>query len=210
MFFLIAGIIISYLIGSIPTAYIFGKVLKGVDIRQFGSGNVGATNAMRVLGKGAGISVLILDLLKGFIAVVFLARKVPHPGFISDETVSIVFGLASIFGHIWTVFLKFKGGKGVATSLGVLLGLTFKMPGLKTVFGLTILIWLALFIAIRIVSAASVLSVIVLPLLMILYRQSCALIILSFIVSALVIWSHKSNLKRIFAGKESRISFKKS
>ncbi len=210
MLWIVLGIIISYLLGSIPTAYIFGRVLKGIDIRKFGSGNVGATNAMRVLGKGPGILVLLFDALKGFVAVFFfgeiLSLKV---GFISGELIMIFLGLACISGHNWTIFLGFKGGKGMATTLGVLIGLAVQISGLKIVLGLAILIWLVVFIIIRIVSVASLISALALPVLMLAFGQSNALIALSFLLSALVILRHKTNIQRIFSGREPRINFKK-
>ncbi|MDI6606795.1 MAG: glycerol-3-phosphate acyltransferase, partial [Candidatus Omnitrophota bacterium] len=134
MQWIIPGIIVSYLTGSIPTAYIFGRVFKGIDIRKFGSGNVGATNALRVLGKGPAIAVLLIDAFKGFVVVTLLADLlIAHLGGISAQTLRILLGIACICGHNWTVFLKFRGGKGVATTLGVLLGLSFSIPGLKFV-----------------------------------------------------------------------------
>lgn len=211
MLWIILGIAISYLIGSIPTAYIFGRVLKGIDIRKFGSGNVGATNAMRLLGKGPGISVLVLDALKGFVAVICVGGVVASKaGFISSEIAMILSGVSCIAGHNWTIFLGFKGGKGMATSLGVLLGLSVKIAGLKTVLVTVVFIWLAVFLIGRIVSIASILSALALPVLMLVFKQSNALILLSFLLSALVILRHKANLKRIFSGTEPRISFKKN
>lgn len=212
MLLITLGITISYLIGSIPTAYIFGRILKGIDIRKFGSGNVGATNALRVLGRPAGIAVLILDIFKGFSVVFFLgdfiASKVALG--ISVETLRIILGLACICGHNWTIFLNFKGGKGVATTLGVLSGLTLKIAGLKAVLGLLILTWLAVFIITRIVSVASVLTALALPIYTFIFKQSNALMLFSVILSAFIILRHKSNLKRVFEGKESRFSFKKT
>lgn len=208
---LIIGLIISYFIGSIPTAYIFGRVLKGIDIRKFGSGNVGATNAMRVLGRGPGITVLVLDILKGFVAVFFLGNfisaKVQN---ISDETIRILLGISCISGHNWTIFLSFKGGKGIAATLGVLLGLSMKIGGLKLVVGLVILTWLLIFLLIRIVSVASVLSGISLPLYMIIFNRSNVLIFSSIILAVFITLRHRTNLKRIFQGKEPRISFAKT
>jgi acyl phosphate:glycerol-3-phosphate acyltransferase len=198
---ILIGIITSYLIGSIPTAYIFGRLLKGVDIRKFGSGNVGATNAMRLLGKPAGIAVLLLDMLKGFAVVALIAP--------SGELAAVIFGLSCVVGHIWTVFLGFKGGKGMATTLGVLLGLTLKIPGLKIVLGIAVLIWLVTFIISRIVSLASIVSAVCLPLLAVTFRLSPALISLSIVLSALVIFRHKSNIHRLFQGKEPRLNFRK-
>lgn len=206
MLWIIPAIVISYLIGSVPTAYIFGRALKGIDIRKFGSGNVGATNALRVLGKPAGISVLLLDILKGFVTVTFfgnvMALRITG---IPDITVRILLGLCCIAGHNWTLFLKFKGGKGMATTLGVLLSLAVKVPGIRIVFVLVILTWLAVFIITRIVSLASILSVIALPIVMFLFKQPYILIYLSILLAIFIILRHKSNLKRLFAGKEPRL-----
>jgi len=194
------GILISYLVGSIPWAYIFGRLLKGIDIRQFGSGNVGATNALRVLGRGPGIVVLVLDILKGLLTVVILGQT---------EILSIVFGLCCICGHNWTVFLKFKGGKGVATTLGVLLGLAIKISGLRLILGLLAITWLSVFGFWKIISLSSVVTAIVFPVYTVLFKrflkQPNVLICLSIILSILIILRHKSNLKRLFAGKEKRV-----
>jgi len=203
---LIIGIIVSYLIGSIPTAYIFGWVLKGIDIRKFGSGNVGATNALRVLGKPAGITVLALDILKGFLAVVFLGDfitsrviSIPH------ETLRIILGLGCICGHNWTIFLGFKGGKGVAATFGVLLGLAIKVGGFKVILGLAVLTWVIIFIITRIVSLASILTGISLPIYTVLFKQPPALVFLSIILAVFITLRHQANLKRIFQGKEKRL-----
>lgn len=206
MLWIISGILISYLTGSIPTAYIFGRVLKGIDIRKFGSGNVGATNALRLLGKGPGIAVLILDILKGFLVVLFLgnffAFKVTT---LPDVTTRIILGLSCICGHNWTIFLGFKGGKGIATSLGVLFGLAAKISGLKIILALLIFIWLAIFFISRIVSVASVLSAMLLPVFMLLFKQPPTLTFLGFILAIFVVLRHRANLKRVFQGKEPRI-----
>jgi glycerol-3-phosphate acyltransferase PlsY len=206
MLWIILGILVSYLIGSIPTAYIFGRALKRIDIRKFGSGNVGATNALRVLGKPAGIVVLVLDILKGFVAVFFLGNIiVARITGISDITTRVLLGLSCICGHNWTIFLRFKGGKGMATTMGVLLGLAVKVTGIKIVFGLVIITWLIVFIITRIVSLASILSGITLPVYMFLFKQPRILICSSVLLSMFIILRHKSNLKRIFEGKESRL-----
>jgi len=205
MLWIILGIIVSYLIGSIPTAYIFGRVLKGIDIRKFGSGNVGATNALRVLGKGPGIAVLVLDILKGFLPVIFLGNFLrSRIAFIPDETLRLILGLSCICGHNWTIFLGFKGGKGIATTFGVLLGLSLKITGLKLILGLVILTWLVIFIIVRIVSVASVLAGIALPIYIILFKQPKVLIFASILLCIFIILRHKTNLKRVFQGKEPR------
>lgn len=210
MLWIILGIIVSYLIGSIPTAYVFGRLIKGIDIRKFGSGNVGATNAMRVLGRLPGISVLILDVLKGVIPTVFLADftilKYPN---ISPELLRIIFGFCCISGHNWTIFLRFKGGKGVATSLGVLLGLAVKIEGVKWILLLAILSWLVTFFVSRIISLSSLIAAVSLPLFTALLKQSRILLIFSLIIAVVAILRHKSNLKRILRREEPRFSFKK-
>lgn len=206
MLWIILGIVVSYLIGSLPTAYTLGRLLKGIDIRKFGSGNVGATNALRVLGKGPGIVVLILDILKGLIAVVFLGNVLaPKESYVSNEIVLVILGLSCISGHNWTVFLRFKGGKGIATTFGVLIGLAIKIAGLKVILGLAVLTWVTVFILARIVSLASVATGISLPIYTLLFRQSPALIFLSIILAFLIILRHKANLKRMLRGEEKRL-----
>lgn len=203
---IIPGIIISYLIGSIPTAYIFVRLLKGEDIRKSGSGNVGATNALRVLGKRLGISVLALDILKGFIAVFFLggALSIGMPE-ASGRMLLAALGIACVCGHVWTVFLKFKGGKGAATTLGVLLALSLKVPGLKIVLVLTLASWFAVFLLTRIVSLASVLACILFPLYMAIFKQDPSLILITGLLAGFIVLRHRSNLSRLLQGKERRL-----
>jgi glycerol-3-phosphate acyltransferase PlsY len=206
---LILGIVISYLIGSIPTAYILGRLLKGIDIRNFGSRNVGATNALRVLGKGPGIAVLVLDMLKGFISVVFLGNIIAAKiTFIAQDTLLVILGISCICGHNWTIFLRFKGGKGIATTFGVLAGLAIKIRGLELIFALVVITWLAIFLIARIVSLASILSGIALAVYMMLFNQPLVLKTASIILCAFIILRHRSNLKRIFQGKEPRLTVK--
>jgi glycerol-3-phosphate acyltransferase PlsY len=207
---IISIIVISYLLGSIPTAYIFARVLKGIDIRKFGSGNVGATNAFRVLGRGWGITILFLDILKGFLPVVLLGDAFTKQLDLTQaQNIFIAIGLGCISGHNWTIFLKFKGGKGVATTLGVLLGLALKISGLNIVLGLTVLVWFVSFFIIRVISLSSVLAALSFPLFTILFRQSAVIISLGILLSIFIILRHKSNIKRIVEGKESRMSFRK-
>ncbi len=211
MLWIIPGTAISYLIGSIPTAYIFGRVLKGIDIRKFGSGNVGATNALRVLGKGPGIAVLLLDICKGFMATVFLGTIVALKcGGIKTEAIYILLGVSCICGHNWTIFLNFKGGKGIATTLGVLLGLAVKIGGLDKIILLLILTWFIIFIISRIVSLSSIITAISFPAYMVLFNQPRLLIFLSLALSFIVILRHKPNLTRLAKGQEPRLSFKKT
>ncbi len=207
MLWIITGIIISYSVGSIPTAFIFGRLLKGIDIRKFGSGNVGATNALRVLGKRVGIAVLILDILKGVIPIL-LVQEIASRVNISPDIFRILSGVSCICGHNWTIFLNFKGGKGIATTLGVLIGLALKTPGLGVILLLLVLFWLLVFAFFRIVSLASIASALVLPLSTVIFKQSQVIIWASALLAFFVLLRHKSNIIRLFQGKESRLSFR--
>lgn len=204
---IIVGIILSYLIGSIPTAYIFGKMLKGIDIRRHGSGNVGATNVFRVLGKKPGIVVLLLDILKGIIAVVL----VPDLLGLTEVIHRVMLAVMVVCGHNWTVFLKFKGGKGIATSFGVLIGLTIKIAVIRSVLIWVVFIWLACFLTTRIISVSSILAATCLPIIMVLTNQEITIICLGVMFCIFVVLRHKANISRLFAGQEPRVplSFRK-
>ena len=193
----------AFVLGSIPTGYLVARA-KGVDIRQHGSGNIGATNVFRTLGKPLGILVFFLDALKGF-AAVWLAR---HFGGESDWT-GIIAGVAAIAGHNYTPWLGFKGGKGIATSAGVLLAL---MP--LAVLAIAA-VWAALFFATRYVSLASIGAAAALPVavaaLWFTGRDGNApLLGFSVLIAALAIWRHRSNIQRLLAGTEHRFSRKLS
>ena len=200
---IILGVILAYLLGSIPTAYIAGRLCKGIDIRQHGSKNVGATNVFRVLGKMPGIIVLVCDVLKGVLAV----AVIPFIFGLYAIIYFIIFGLAVVCGHNWTIFLKFKGGKGVATSLGVLLGLTITIASIRLIVLFCVLIWLGVFIGSGYVSLASIVSVLFLPLLMVFFFQPLELVILGVVFCFLVIWRHRPNIQRLLQGCESRVRF---
>ncbi|MDD3274821.1 MAG: glycerol-3-phosphate 1-O-acyltransferase PlsY [Candidatus Omnitrophica bacterium] len=207
---ILAALLISYLIGSVPTAYIFGRILKGIDIRKEGSGNVGATNALRVLGKGPGIAVLIFDIFKGFLVAFFLAdyfsARIP---LIDPQNTHIMMGLACICGHNWTIFLRFKGGKGIASTFGVLLGLSWRIPGLGAVIAVLVATWFAVFLVSRIVSLASVLSAVAFPVSSFFLKLPPVFTALSLLLSLFVLIRHRANLIRIFQGKEPRLYFGK-
>ena len=211
MLLIIVALLASYLLGSTPTAYLFGKALKGIDIRRVGSGNVGATNALRVLGKGAGITVLFLDILKGLIAVTLLADFfIRSPVLSQAQNLRIIMGLCCICGHNWTIFLQFKGGKGIATSLGVLLGLALKINGLNIVIGILVVTWFLVFFISRIVSLASIIAAFGLPISCLLFKQSKFMIWVAFMLCIFVVIRHKANLTRILQGKEPRLYFKQA
>ena len=199
---LLAGLT-SYLIGSIPTAFIIGKFAKGIDIRRFGSGNIGATNAFRVLGKGLGIMVLVIDILKGVLATALVSTL-----FGLEEPMAYVgLGIIAVAGHNWTVFLQFKGGKGIATSLGVLIGLTIKIVEIRPVLISSVLSWLAVFLLTGFVSLASIAASTLLPLYMLLFGESFEFVLMGVVFCVFVVVRHRSNIKRLLAGEERRVKF---
>ncbi len=198
---IILGLGLSYVLGSIPTAYIAGKFYKGIDIREHGSRNVGATNVFRVLGKTPGIIVLCVDILKGVLAVALVSSLLG----LNENIFYILFGLASVCGHNWTLFLNFKGGKGVATSLGVLIGLTIKVSSIRAVLALSLLIWSIVFAGFGYVSLASIVSVIFLPILMLVFTSSFELIVLGVVFCVFVVIRHRPNIQRLLDGKESKV-----
>ena len=198
----------SYLLGSIPFGYLAGR-LVGIDIRQAGSGNVGATNVVRVLGKGYGYPVFALDFLKGFGAVKISMLIAPGrpPEWNSPEIFGILAALSSVLGHLYPPWLKFKGGKGVATSAGALLALT----PVATLIGVAT--WIIVFWLTRYVSLASITAAVVLPIVILVVssqdqNKGRPLVYSSACVAAVVIWRHRSNLSRLMRGTEPRFTRK--
>ena len=189
-------IISSYLIGSVPNAYIMGRLLKGIDIREYGSRNVGATNVFRVVGRGPGILTLVLDILKGF-AVVYLVGFMSLPA--NPELVKIVAGFSVIAGHNWTVFLRFKGGKGVATSVGVFLALT------PVSTAIAFLLFAVVFAASKKVSLGSLTGAVVFPFVLYLNKEPVETLLFASVVSSLIIIRHIANIKRLAKGTEKSI-----
>jgi glycerol-3-phosphate acyltransferase PlsY len=209
MVILVAAAIGSYLLGSIPFGYLAGR-LGGIDIRKTGSGNVGATNVVRVLGKRYGYPVFVLDFLKGFVAVKISMLMSPGrpPEWNSPDIFGIVAAMCSVLGHAYSPWLMFKGGKGVATSAGALLALT----PLATLIGITI--WIIVFWASRYVSLASIAAAVVLPIVIPIvgsHNQNSGKLLLytSVCVAAVVIWRHRSNISRLMRGTEPRFTRKR-
>ncbi len=203
LLFLAISALLAYLIGSIPVAYIFGRVLKGIDIREHGSGNMGATNAFRVLGKWPGTAVLVLDIIKGIIPVTILADVFG----LGDALSLVIISVAAVAGHNWTVFLGFKGGKGMATSLGVLVGLAIQFQVLRVILALVIITWLALFFLFGFVSLASIVAAIVFPILMVVFLEPLPLILMSIVLCVFIVFRHRSNIERLVKGQENRVAF---
>jgi glycerol-3-phosphate acyltransferase PlsY len=196
----ILGVIVSYLLGSIPFGYIAGKVLKGIDIREHGSGNVGATNVLRTLGAKAGILVLLLDAAKGVAAVLGIGSLVLalSPD-INSSAAKALCGAAAFIGHDWTLFLGFKGGKGVATGLGVF----FSVGWLYAFF--SVALFVVAVILTRHVSVGSLILAVCFPASMLLAGKSAWLIGLGFLWLVAVICLHRQNIRRLIQGTESRI-----
>lgn len=197
---LIASLVlfVSYLLGSIPVGYLYGR-LRGVDIRTVGSRNVGATNVMRTFGTPAGVLVMLLDAAKGFAAVFILTR---FTAYADSDLIRVGGGLAAIFGHTFTVFLGFKGGKGVATSLGVFLALA---PVATAVALVPFVLMVALT---KYISAGSLTAAILFPVLVWLAGEAGqyqAVFILSLVVALVIILRHRANLGRIWHGTENKI-----
>jgi acyl phosphate:glycerol-3-phosphate acyltransferase len=193
----IIGVLIAYLAGSIPSAYLAGK-FRGVDLRQHGSGNLGATNVVRVLGPRIGAVVFIFDLLKGFLPVYFLPR---YTETLQPELWALVYGVAAIFGHVKPIFLLWKGGgKGVATASGVFLALAF-VPML-----IAEVAWIGVFYFTRYVSLASLVGAAVLPIaILALYREpQSPVFIASVIIALFVFWTHRANIGRLRRGEEHK------
>ncbi len=215
---LLAIIVISYLLGSIPNSIILSKMAKGIDIREHGSGNAGGTNVIRVLGFKLGLSVIFLDTLKGALAVIVVARLFSGSMPFNNATpfddftlVQIIAGVSAVIGHIWTIFAGFKGGKGIATALGMLL----------IIITVDMLIAVGVFIIVvsisRYISLGSIFAAITVPLALVVRENIFNVnipgyhILLPFIVllSFLVIFTHRKNILRLLKGNESKFNFSK-
>jgi acyl phosphate:glycerol-3-phosphate acyltransferase len=199
----IIGVLVAYFAGSIPSAYIAGK-LRGVDLRKHGSGNLGATNVVRVLGPRIGAAVFLADLLKGFLPVYFLPM---YTETLRPELWALVYGAAAILGHVKPIFLLGKGGgKGVATASGVFLALAF-IPML-----IAELVWITVFYFTRYVSLASLVGAAVLPIaILVLSREpQSPIFIASVIIALFVVWTHRANIGRLRRGEEHKFVKKES
>ena len=181
---------VAYLLGSIPTAYLMGWTLRGIDIRTVGSGNVGATNVFRTIGKVAGISTLLIDIAKGLLAV---ELALIYRG---GDFWPLVAGVAAVAGHSWSLWVNFRGGKGVATSAGVFLAL---LPG---PMGIALLVFAVAFGVSRRVSVGSILAAGALPLAAYFLGSPPARVILAVILSVVVIVRHMPNIRRLLRGEE--------
>jgi len=201
---IILGLVVSYLAGSIPFGFLIAKIVKGIDIRQVGSGNPGATNVGRILGKPYGIVVFFLDMLKGFLPMYFFDRLFFGYG---HNLAVILCGVGVICGHTFPIFLRFKGGKAAATGCGVFLWLA-PVP-----LFISVAVWLTTVFVSRYISLGSMLSSVSMVVCIIILKndpfgRELSLTLFSIFISALLIVRHKSNIKRILNGTESKIGKK--
>lgn len=194
----ISIILLSYLLGSIPTGFLFGKFLKNIDLRLIGSGSTGATNVLRNVGKWPAFFVFIIDVFKGLLAV-----KIAQY-FTGQASIEVLAGISAISGHIWPVWLKGKGGKAVATGLGMFLALSWKV-GLASLGIFLIVLGKSEFVSLSSISAS-----IFLPIFMFinLGNANDPYFLISLVVSILVIWKHRSNISRLLKGEESKLNKK--
>jgi len=207
--------VLSYLIGSIPTSIIVARKVKGIDIRHFGSGNAGGTNVIRVLGWKAGFFVIAMDMANGLVSTMFVARLMQGPIPFENATpfddftvVQIIAGCSAILGHIWTVFAGFRGGKGIATAGGMLIGVAPIEVAVS--FG----VFAMVFLLTHYVSLGSLSAAVAFPLTMF-FRENVfmvdvegygTLIFFSIGISLLIIYTHRTNIRRLLRGTESRIT----
>jgi glycerol-3-phosphate acyltransferase PlsY len=183
---------VAYLLGSIPFGLVVGKVFYGVDVRQHGSGNVGTTNVFRVLGKKAGVAVLICDMLKGYVPAAVAAA-------LFDPWFAIFIAAAPVVGHIYSIFLKGKGGKGIATGAAVVLALV------PLVFAIILVVWIVLVLTTRYVSVASLTASFLVPVLAFAFDEPTPYKIAGVLVAVIVWWAHRGNIRRLLAGEEHRV-----
>jgi glycerol-3-phosphate acyltransferase PlsY len=186
-------ILLSYLIGSIPNGLLIGKWLKNVDLREYGSKNIGATNAYRVLGLGPAIGVFITDALKGVIGV-YLGSTI-----VGEPLALLLGGIAAMAGHNWSLFLKFKGGRGVSTGLGVI---AMIVPKVTVII---FIIWALIFYFTRYVSLASIIAAGLVPIMMYLLGEKNEFLYFGVLAAAFVIIRHKANIIRLLHGEELKI-----
>jgi glycerol-3-phosphate acyltransferase PlsY len=192
-------VVLGYVMGATPTSYWVGRAFHGVDLRTVGSGNLGATNAFRVLGWKAALPVVLFDVGKGFLPAWGFPR-LDGPGLGSHW--ALIYGSAAILGHVFSVWVRFRGGKGVATSAGVFLAVA---PWAAL---LAFLAWILVLATTRIVSLASIMAAVALPLAVFLlpHRGGPALLVFAAALGAFVIWAHRANVGRLLRGEEKRIS----
>jgi glycerol-3-phosphate acyltransferase PlsY len=191
----VVALLLAYLMGSIPFGVVVGKLFYHVDVREHGSGNVGTTNVFRVLGKKAGTVVLVCDMLKGYIPAFIAAYFLRE----TDPWLVIVIAAAPVVGHMYSVFLKGRGGKGVATGAGVVIAL-IPLAG-----GIIAVVWVLLILTTRYVSLASLVATLLVPVFVIALGDPLPYLIAAVLVTVGIFWAHRGNISRLAHGTESRV-----
>jgi len=208
MLSIITIILLSYLAGSIPTSIICSKLFKGIDIRDYGSKNAGGTNAIRVLGWKIGIFVMLIDVGKGVLATLLISQIRIDSVNLTTNIVQIIAGMSAIFGHIWTVFAGFKGGKGVGTAAGMLFAL-YPIAGI-----VCLVIFFLVLLTTRYVSLSSMSAAVAFPIVVLLFKNwrgySGELIYFAVFIAVLIVFTHRSNIKRLLKGEENKAGRKKT
>ncbi len=209
-------VLLSYIVGSIPTSIMLSKWRHGFDIRTKGSGNAGGTNVFRILGWKSGVFVILMDMGKGILATTVIARlfwdpTLPfynHTPFDDFTIIQMICGGAAIIGHVWTIFAGFRGGKGIATGAGLLVGIA------PTEFAVSIMVFLAVFLAFRYVSLGSIMAAIAFPLSLVIRHNILSdeihsyktLVFFSVGIALFLLYSHRANIKRLLEGTERKIT----
>ena len=192
----VLALVIAYMLGSISFGYLAGKVVKGIDIRQHGSGNAGSTNIQRTLGMVPAIVVLLLDIAKGLFAVL-VAKALT-----GSEPVQMFAGIAAVAGHNWPLFFKFRGGRGIATTMGVFIGLAPQVILIATIIGVSV-------IAItRYVSLGSIIGVLTIPIFMLIFKMPAYYVLFGALMAVIAVWRHRQNITRLLKGTENKLGAK--
>lgn len=198
--FNVVGLLIAYLVGSVPSAVWIGKYFYGIDVREYGSGNAGATNTFRVLGKKAGIPVLLIDVFKGWLAVNMAYLTDYRVGSVQFVNFQLVLGVAALLGHIFPVYVGFRGGKGIATLLGIILAVHPQAALLS------IAVFIAVLLVSKYVSLGSMIAAISFPVIIIVVFKTDipSLVIFSLVIAVLVLITHQKNIERLLRREESK------
>ena len=210
LFYKILLVVLAYVLGSVPTAFILFKANKGEDIRNMGSGNVGGTNVLRSAGPGLAFITIVLDILKGFIPILIVSLFFP-----SSYILYVITSISVLIGHVFPVFLKFKGGKGISTAGGMIIAtcvLPFSGANLALRLAPAIIIVslvLVIFFITRIMSLGSIIAAIITPIMFFIFRYDNFVIIAAVIWTAIILIAHRENIKRLFNGEEKKILRKK-
>ena len=191
---LVPWLLLSYLVGAVPTSYLAGRIFRGIDLRKHGSGNLGATNLYRTLGWKYAVPVGLLDIAKGVVPVVLFAPQVS-----TSQRVAAALGVAAVVGHVYSVFVRFRGGKGVATAAGVMLGLA------PFAIAVLLVVWAVVVFGTGYVSLGSIVAASLLPVAVwVLHPGTRGLLPVVALVAAGIVWLHRANIRRLLAGTENR------